>query len=291
MKRLWFTLVFLIGVSPVYAESQWTKGEPAGTEAAGTIDDLIRVNNDAIDRLAYNYRRNLTTVPATVNTLSVLEGEVAIPNAAGSIVRWRRNTSTTTLTWADIDTGAEANSTQYYIYALADTDATTCTFKVSTNATSPSGATYYRKIGYFYNDSSGNIVSVGNIKGGDVSNIISVTGTSDITNAAESATDMTDMTLYFYSSGRPVRIIGNIPNDTHGGATTTGYTSLIIDGTTVTQRGISALAQTRNGSNLFWQTILSVGVHTIKVQWWKSGGGSIYQDGATYNRILSAEEL
>ena len=69
----------------------------------------------------------------------------------------RQNTANTTVTWADIDTGAEAASTTYYVYAVADADATTATFMVSANSSTPTGATYYKKIGSFYNDSSSNI--------------------------------------------------------------------------------------------------------------------------------------
>ena len=69
----------------------------------------------------------------------------------------RQNTTATTVTWADIDTGAEAASTTYYVYAVADADATTATFMISANSSTPTGATYYKRIGSFYNDSSSNI--------------------------------------------------------------------------------------------------------------------------------------
>lgn len=76
-------------------------------------------------------------------------GEIMITDASGNR-RLRRNTSDTTVTWANIDTGSEANAT-YYVYAVADASATTFTVMISTNATTPTGATFYRKIGSFIN--------------------------------------------------------------------------------------------------------------------------------------------
>lgn len=165
MKRL--LLLGILLTTPLYAADQWAKTEPAGTELAGTIDNLLRANNEAQDRLMIRYRRGLGVNYATAATLSVLAGEVAIPNAADSITRYRRTTAATTVTWADIDTGAEATSTTYYVYATADTDITGMVFKISTSSTAPSGMTYYRKLASFYNNSSGNIENVVNLRGDD----------------------------------------------------------------------------------------------------------------------------
>jgi hypothetical protein len=292
MKKtfLILALISLVFSVPVYAADQWAKIQPAGTEAAGTIDDLLRVNNAALDRLEYNYRRSLTVVPDTGNTVNVLAGEIAIPNAAGSVVRWRMNTTTTNLTWSDIDTGAEANGAQYYVYAVADTDATTCTFLISTNATSPTGATYYRKIGYFYNDSTGAIVSVGNIKGGDVPNIISQSAATEITTSSASFVDMTDMKLYLVTSGRPVMVVF------HSGlfqVTGSINYNIVIDSVQKIQGSLS----TTSGGSLAWEGVLASGAHTVTVQW-SSSGGTSYQWGTTgYSgtmygeRIIIAEEL
>ena len=84
-------------------------------------------------------------------------GEIVCSNTAGTIRRTRSNTSNTTVTWADIDTGAEASSTKYYMYGACDADATTFTLTFSTNSTTPSGATYYLKLGSFFNNSSSDI--------------------------------------------------------------------------------------------------------------------------------------
>ena len=73
-----------------------------------------------------------------------------ISNAAGSIRKPRRITTVTTLTAADLDTGAMAVG-YYYIYATADTAATTPVFVFSASATTPTGYTNYKRIGKFYN--------------------------------------------------------------------------------------------------------------------------------------------
>lgn len=153
-RAMFIQLVLLISVfnyTPLFAESQWTKGDPQGTEASGTIDNIIRINNEATDRLLIGYKRGLGVNYVNANALSVLAGELAIPNSAGSITRWRRNTTATSVTWSDLDTGAEESDNDYTLFAVADTDATTMTFKISASTTAPSGATYYRKIATFDN--------------------------------------------------------------------------------------------------------------------------------------------
>ena len=189
MKKL-FLILFMLGLlsQPAYSADQWDESKPVGTELSGTVDNLIRVNNEALDRLVINYKRGLGLNYATASTLSVLQGEIAIPNAAGTTIRWRRTTGATTLSWSDIDTGAEANATTYYVYATADTDITGMVFKISTSSSAPSGMTYYRAIGQFYNNSSGNIenvVSYRNDYGTDHPDVakgwVNFTGTGTIT--------------------------------------------------------------------------------------------------------------
>jgi len=290
VKRLWIVLTILMIATNGYCASQWAKLEPLGTRSGADIDAYQTVNNEALDRLNYNYRRGLVVMANSSAQVSVLAGEVAIPNSGGTVVRWRRITATTTVTWANIDAGAEAASTQYYVYAVGDADATTCTFMISTSATAPTGATYYRKIGYFYNNSSSNIVNVGNIKDSDAPNIMSVTGTDDITSTSTTYEDMTDMEIRFVSNGRPTKITFSAPMYVSA-ATTTPYLTIDIDGTD------KILGRPESGSispeqvNMVWLETLTAGTHIIKVQW-KVAGGTIYQGGSTYGtRILIAEEF
>ena len=292
MKKFIFLLLLL--TTPLYAADQWTKTNPAGSDLLSTIDTTVESNNEATDRLLYDFRRNMTVIPDTANQINVLAGSIAMPNGAGSIVKWRRTTSTTLVTWADIDTGSEAITTQYYVYATGDTDITGCVYKISSSSTSPSGSTYYRKIGYFYNDSSGNIVSVGNVKSGDVPNSIIVSGTTDITTSSTSYVDMADMLIYFYSSGRPVEVIWNgsvFPPNGNGDQT---IVTINIDGINYSP----SMGWGQNTADGYYQTFpipsitlqnLAAGTHTIKAQW-KVSKGTTTQYGTLGQRILIAEE-
>jgi hypothetical protein len=164
MKRL-FSILLGLGIllnlpNYSYGASQWDKSQIAGTASPSDIDSLNQVNNEAQDRLLKNYRHKCKLTYATAATITVGLGELAIPNSDGSVVKYRANTSATTVTWSNLDTGSEANGTTYYVYAIADTDATTFTVKLSTSSTAPSSSTYYRYLGYFYNDASGNIGAI-----------------------------------------------------------------------------------------------------------------------------------
>lgn len=268
----------------------FTKAQPAGGTQASDIDYWVAtVNNVALDTLVRDYRVDCTLLYSSVSTLNVLAGEIAIPNSDGSDVNWRRNTSTTAVTWANIDTGSEANSTQYYVYAVADADATTFTVMISTSATTPTGATNYRRIGYFYNNSSGNIVSVGNDKDGDVGNIVSSEGTTSIATSSGTYSDMDDMTIYFVSTGRPVKVTFNAPCRVTSASVF--FLTLDIDGTDELSRAIiCASAGSDSQADLVWQGTLTAGTHTIKGQW-KAGAGTVTQNGTVNERVIVVEEL
>lgn len=152
-------LCVLFNHTPSYGVEQWTK-TLSGSSQAADIDTNVTTSWSAQDRMLSNYRQGAAVIRNSASTLTVLTGEIALPDSSVTTVRYRKNTSNTSVTWSDLDTGVEANSTQYYVYGLADSDATTFTVKISTSSTAPSGATYYRKLGEFYNDSSGNITNV-----------------------------------------------------------------------------------------------------------------------------------
>jgi len=165
MKKLVLILITIMISANAFAVDEWTKGQLAGTTNASDIDAYNQANNNAQDRLLIGYKKGFGLNYATASSITILPGEIAIPNSGESIVRYRRSTSNITLNWSDIDTGAEANSTQYYIYLTADTDATTPVEKISASSSAPSSTTYYIKIGEFYNDSSGNITNVVSYRG------------------------------------------------------------------------------------------------------------------------------
>lgn len=291
LKKLSAILISLfMAAGPCFAASQWELDNIIGTTDPTNLDTVIQSNNDAIGRLNANYRRGCQIVPDTSAQVTILPCEIMICNSGGTDCEMRQTTSSTTVAWGDIDTGAEASSTQYYIYVTSDTDITGFVEKMSTSSSAPSGMTQYRKIGYFYNDSSSNIVNVGNVREGDSANSIQVSGTSDITLLSTSYTDMTDMTIYFVSSGRPVVMEWTGPLKDAGG----GAISLVfdVDGTDYgggrnAGKGLATDSQT----SFSWQEVLSSGAHTIKVQW-KGSGSTTYQNGSTIApRAFTVKEL
>ena len=154
MKRLFLMVIMvLVLINTAYGADQWDKSDPAGTESPSDIDSLITTNNSALDRLLIGYVKGADVAYASATTVTVSAGEAACSNSAGSIVRWRRNTSSTNVTFSDLDTGSEAAGV-YYVYAVADTDATTFTCTISSSSTAPTGKTYYKRLGYFTNDGS-----------------------------------------------------------------------------------------------------------------------------------------
>jgi len=72
----------------------------------------------------------------------------------------KRNSSALQITLsANLDTGAEANSTWYYVWLVGDGASTTYTAVFSLSASAPDGVTYGKLIGRMYNDGSGDISS------------------------------------------------------------------------------------------------------------------------------------
>lgn len=161
-----------------YSANEWRQGTGSndilGTESPSDIDDISYENIVApLDRILSNYRNGCYGYYLTAATFAVSVGEVVCSNSAGTVRKFRANTSATTVTWSNIDTGSEASSTHYYYYAVADADATTFTVTISTSASAPTGATYYKKLGGFYNNASGDIEMGGIIEmySGHVNNI------------------------------------------------------------------------------------------------------------------------
>jgi len=152
-------LLVLFCQEKVYSSDQWDTTDPAGSESPSNLDSLITTNNDVVDRLLADFRQGAKISYISATTLSISSGQVTCDNSARTSRKWRENTSATSVTFSSIDTSTEAASTTYYVYAVADTDVATFTIVISKSATEPSGATYYAKLGQFYNDSSSNIVN------------------------------------------------------------------------------------------------------------------------------------
>jgi len=142
----------------VSSADQWDKSRPDSTDAKIDWPAASVANNDALDRGLSNYREGLVLTYSSATTISATPGEIVVSNAAGSLRLMLANTASTNITFSDLDTGAEAASTTYYVYAVAASGAAeVATFKISLSSAAPGSETYYKKIGSFYNDASSNI--------------------------------------------------------------------------------------------------------------------------------------
>lgn len=155
MLRILVFLLLMTGIS----RAEWDVNIPL---AADNLTDFPVDNQENLDRLELvlrDYPKGITLSYTSASTITASTGGVVCADSTGATKRFRGNTSTTAVTFSDIDTGAEASSTTYYVYANCDATATTATFKISASSTTPTGLTYYKRIGSFINDGSSNITA------------------------------------------------------------------------------------------------------------------------------------
>lgn len=163
----WMTKIF--GFKFFYSANLWMEGNGSdaleGGDTASTIDNKVTAAlQDPLDRLLANYRKGCSVTYASATTVSVAAGEVTLANTDDTIRRMRKNVAAVAVDiTSDIDTGSEAASTWYYVWAVADADATTFTCKLSTSSTFPTGVTYAAVLGKLYNNSDSDIKAVQNI--------------------------------------------------------------------------------------------------------------------------------
>lgn len=222
MKKYWIMLVLLLLESPAFCADQWAKTMPASTSLINDLDTLIGTNNEALDRMLSNYRRGAIVQYASASTLSVTAGEVSCSNSGGTVRRFRANTSATTVTWSDIDTGSESSSTTYYVWAVADTDATTFTVTISTSNTAPNSKTYYALLGSFYNDSSSNITLIDSYNESGFGEW--VVKTEDV--SYQATTDGYFIGIIYYSTGGSAGTIVGYSDGTSSPSTVRAYSGI-----------------------------------------------------------------
>jgi len=137
-----------------FSASSWAKIEPGGTRNASDIDFYIATtNNEAVDRLLTNFRDNCALYYVSTTSIGVRAGSVVCSNTGGTLRKFRTNTAVTS------NAPTLAASTTYYMYAIADADATTFTLEVVTSATVPTTGTYYKRLGSFATNSSSEILN------------------------------------------------------------------------------------------------------------------------------------
>jgi len=166
MKKLFLTLLLIACMAmPCYAANDWRNISDDFFDGDTTLYNDIDTELDdyliePIDRMLAGYRAGAIISYTTAASLTVSAGELMMSNVGGTIRKMRRNTSAST-----IDTTSASSSTTYYIWAIADADATTFTLDFTLSSTSPGTETYYRRIGSFYNNSDGNIAYISNFDG------------------------------------------------------------------------------------------------------------------------------
>ena len=155
------SILFLL-TSNSWATVGWNKSIPATSENPQAISSDVIENNTALDLMLQNYRDGYLTITLTsTSAITIGAGGVMLSNSGGSTRLMVANTSTTTMSSTNIDTGSISPSSTYYIYAYtSSTTATTFSVIYSASATSPTGITYYKRLGSFTTDSSSNFVGV-----------------------------------------------------------------------------------------------------------------------------------
>lgn len=151
--------------------NDWMQGDGtdalSGTTAAYLIDDNIKnYIQDPINVLLSNYQQGCGFRIASNTTVAIDAGEVVCSNSAETARRFRKNSASVTLDISvsgvgGLDTGSVAANTVYYVYVTADTSNTAFSGILSTSSTSPSGVTYFKKIGYVKTNASSNITTKG----------------------------------------------------------------------------------------------------------------------------------
>jgi hypothetical protein len=267
-----------------------------GSTNSSLIDDYVTdYLQDPLDRMLISYRRGCVVRYTSASSVTIGAGELTLRNSADTIKRFRANTAEVVLDLTtDLDTGAEAATTQYYVYAVADAAATTFTGIISASATFPTGVTYARKIGYFYNDASSNITSVGNIDG-DESNLVYAYGIGDITTTYFTGgwDTISNFTLNFIAKGGKLsKIIVSLPLNIYG----YGWVKVLDNGAQVGLGNFnmpySVAALVPQMTTIILPYVFSAGAHVITVQ--LKGASTAYGYSHTIatngERIIMVEE-
>jgi len=244
-KILMFLVLSLFLVSNAWSATGWLKTKPAASDNPSTISTTVGENNAALDLMLSTYT-NCKISYTSATTISVSAGGVMVSNAAGAVRLMLANTGATSVTFTDLDEGAEASSTTYYVYAIASaTTDTEFTCKISLSSSAPTGVTYYKRLGSFYNDASSNITQV-NISNDTDSSVetsydsgwFAVSGSSGYTKTHSLGTTKLLILLYFSASSD-----GSSPMLLRQWDAESGYTyGCLVSSITTTQMTITTAA-------------------------------------------------
>lgn len=267
MKKLYIIFVLLAYCNVSYSANEWTNPSFDGTESPSIVDTEIAADiQDPLQRLLAKYRRDAYVKASSSSQVKIAPGEITCSNSAATTFKMRQTTSDTTVTFSELDTGSEEASQNYFVWADCDADATTFTGALSESSSFPTGITSAALLGYFYNNSSSNIIQVSNVPNGNTQNRITVhDSTNDTLNDTSYGSDVTGTSVYFYTSGKVVTVLANLE------VASTPETSFIVDvaGTDKTDSEVifqGASTGDENTVTLLYSELLSAGAYEIKIQ-------------------------
>lgn len=154
-------LATMMFVQQGFCVPQWNKNAPQSTDTKSIWPATSQANNGILDTLLSNYKRGFLMTYSSASTISVTPGEIVVSNALGTIRLFLAKATATNVTFSNLDTGASAPSTTYYVYAGTSTNTDAApTFYVSLSSLAPSGITYYAQLGSFVTDSNSQITNI-----------------------------------------------------------------------------------------------------------------------------------
>lgn len=151
--------------------NDWMQGDGSdaliGSTNAFLIDDNVTAYiQDPLDLLLSEYQQGCGFSIASVTTVSIAPGQIVNSNSGGTARRFRKNAAAITLDISTsgvggLDTGTVAANTVYYVYTTADTSDTAFNGVFSLSSSSPTGVTYFRRLGYVRTNASSQITTKG----------------------------------------------------------------------------------------------------------------------------------
>lgn len=166
LTRLFSFVLFLAiifnFVSPGNCLQQWNINLPQATDSKSNWPAEVQAQWNVQDNLLSNFRQGLYLTYSSASAITMGVGQVTVSTGGAQPRLFLTNTTTSSLTTANLDTGASfASSTTYYIYAGATSStASLATGYISLSNTAPAGVTYYSQLGNFTTDSNGNIATI-----------------------------------------------------------------------------------------------------------------------------------
>jgi hypothetical protein len=259
------SILFLL-TSNSWATVGWQKILPQTSENPQAISPDVQENNNAIDLMLQDYRSGHVSITlVSTSEIDVGPGGVMLSNAGGSVRLMVANAALTAVSSTMIDTGTISASSTYYLYAYASsTTATTFSVIFSASATSPTGITYYTRLGSFTTDSSKNFVSVqSDVSAGAISKILNY-GTSQSSSTAVSQTSL----LVAYGSTGGIGAGGSLAISNLPFTSSSSYVVLLTQSNNQNGNGGGTIAVISSGSAF---TIFNEINQTVTFNWMAIG--------------------